>query len=87
MLREGIVKESGEECGDGGETDDISGWRGGTEEGGGGEDEGKEGVVFGIDGEGPEGEGLLNLDGGDGGDGGGLGEAVCEEGEEKGEEE
>ena len=50
---------------------------------------GEEGVVFGVDGEGPEGEGLLDLDGGDGGsegEGGGLGLAGGVEGEEEGEE-
>ena len=90
MLREGIVEESGEECGDRGEADEVSGGGRGTEEGGGGEDEGEEGVVFGVDSEGPEGEGLLDLDGGDGGGdggGGGVREAGCEEGEEEGEEE
>lgn len=87
MLREGVVQEEGEESGDGGYADEVSGGGRGTEEGGGSEDEGEKGVVLGVDGEGPEGEGLLNLDGGDGGgEGGGrgLGLAACEgeEGEE-----
>lgn len=92
MLREGIIEESGEEGGDGGDADEVSGWRGGIEGGGGGEYEGEEGVIFCVDGEGVEGEGLADGDGGDdgcegGGDGGGVGQADCEvREEEKGEE-
>ena len=83
MLGEGVVEEGGEESGDGGYADEISRWGRGAEEGGGSEDEGEEGVVFGVDGEGPEGEGVFDLNVGDGGgDGGGLGTglwlACCE---------
>ena len=94
MLREGILEEGGEESGDGGYADEIPGGGWGAEEGGGSEDEGEESVVFGVDGEGPEGESVFDLDvgyGGGDGDGGGLGIGLrlagCEEGEEKGEEE